>query len=319
MTDDGQVPLGEYPHQQGGQQSNSYQATPAEGELPPYQGQYFGQPGQAQPWLGPINPLYNAPMVFREQGLDIVQSITYGFKATFARPGLWVGGCAILLIGTPVLFLLLGLLGSLGGSAQTEAGFGIVVALVGGALMIGCLLLAPHLITLMIRQVDGERLSWKELLRVTRWGSTILTYILVGIITAVVLVVLCGILFACVFAVINASESGNSTVEVFGVILIILFYVGIILIGIVVSTLMITAPYYAAEGRHNPVEAIKVGIADVRRNFWSFIGLNLLWSVIQSVAVLITFGLAWVVLVPAQYHSIAFAYRQSSRASYPNV
>ena len=281
----------------------------------PHQVGYSGS-GQGQPTM---NFLYNAQMVVRDRGLDTMQAIKYGFKATFARPVLW-------LVGTVIFFLAL-----TGASFMSvfdpnyltdSSGFGLgefalVVQLV---VTIACWLVMPLIIFLAIKQVDGYRLSLSQVMEGARWGRGLATSILVGLIVGIPTLLVFIALTGTSFVRLVDSDPAAYGDDFFALFF---FIVGAALLVSVLAMFLglffQTATHYAVEDRAGIMDSIKSGAADVKRNYWPFLGLTLLWALINMAGAFMTFGLAYIVLLPASLNSVAFAYRQISRAPYPNI
>ena len=264
--------------------------------------------------LVPINPLYNVPQVVRAHDVDIFQSILYGFKATIVRPGLWIGGHVLVFVGVFLTIIVTafasGVLSEINEPLST-----ILLAFVVFAICIAWFLALPIVDMLALGQIDGQRMSISEARKAVHWGPALATLLLVAGISVIVLLVLALCVGLIAFVVFEASGSTSSAPFI-------VFFLAYLLMFVVLfanQMLLATATKYAVEGRYGPWQSIKAGVADVCRNFWSFVGLWLLWTLIASAVGTVTLGLSTLITTPAFYHCLAFAYRQSSRAPYPNI
>lgn len=319
MTDNnggyGQYPSSEHPEDQPnfGQQPVG---NPYSGAAPGAAftgGDFYGDYAAQQPQAN-INHLYNAPMVVRERGLNIGQCLTYGFKATFARPLLWILGAFI--------YCVISFFSGFFGAATTEingGGSSIVAQLPNMFVSLVIFVLSPHIYYALIKQVDGEKLTLNQVMAGVKWLPGIATMILTGIICVVPVFIL-----SAIFVLPTIKRMANATYvsqdEIVG--LAIGMVGAICLITFVSLFFMIlfqTAVYYAVEGRTGVIGAIKTGVRDVARNYLLFLVLSFIVSIALMIGFVITFGLGLVILLPVAAHTMVYAYRQMSQAPYPNI
>lgn len=268
-----------------------------------------------------VHPLLRAQMVTRERGLDIGQAISYGLRATFARPMLWLGGTACVGFVYAVRDLTTWLLAQpeVAGSGLRALLWPLEVLLFPVDLV--CFLLTPMVIFLLIKQVDGDKLTLREAVSGASWWR--------GLAVSCVLFVLAVLpLGVAIDALVRAwsTEMGELlTGSVAREDLVNAIYLNSVLPATLVVVVLClvsfleTAVYYATEGRQGIVGAFRDGAMDVARNYGTYLLFVGTLAGVGLVVSLLTFGLGMLVVVPASCHAHVFAYRQISRAPYPNI
>ena len=268
-----------------------------------------------------VHPLLRAQMVTRERGLDIGQAISYGLRATFARPLLWLGGTACVGFAYAVKDLTTWFLAQpeIAGSGLRALLWPLEVFLFPVDLV--CFLLTPMVIFLLIKQVDGDKLTLREAVSGASWWR--------GLAVSCVLFVLAVLpLGAAIDALVRAwsTEMGELlTGSVAREDLVNAIYLNSVLPATLVVVVLClvsfleTAVYYAIEGRQGIVGAFRDGAMDVARNYGTYLLFVGTLAGVGLVVSLLTFGLGMLVVVPASCHAHVFAYRQISRAPYPNI
>ncbi|MCS4490992.1 hypothetical protein [Corynebacterium sp. ES2715-CONJ3] len=329
MTDKHEPPLGEDPGSEGFQHPESAQPYSEN----PY-GYYgdgtsagFSDPVQDRP--DKINPYTETRMVTRDKGLDIMMAFSYAFKATFAKPLLWIGGAALFLLLSLIVGIAYGVLGfySSGGmiadpnavdgaiyEVQAEDSLSSTLLTFGISLIIAAL--SPFLLALLLDQIDGRPLSWAGMKERTNYVPVFLVALLVSLIIQVPTLLIQVALGANSSTMFVDPETGLPTVAIGALITTVL----VSNLWLFIASLFLSfCEYLVADRRDSVIGSIGTSISIVLKNFFPVLGATLLIGLVAGLGTIVTCGLGAVILLPAIYHFSVHMYRQLAHGEYPEM
>lgn len=268
----------------------------------------YQQSSYALPSVGVagFNSIVGAQMVTRGSGLDILQAIKYGFKATFARPLLWLLGS--------FLFLLVSSSNSIIQSIRGGFDVGYVPG-IGSAVFELIIILVvfffyPIIFAALLVQIDGQEVSMDTIKARLNYPQTLLTSLLVSLVFIIPL----GISF---FFIVSSASFGYSMAASLGTIFLSL---GVFLLfTLFIGVFVFLAVYLTVDGQAFGFDAIKKSCKTIAGVYFPWIGLVLLSGLLAASASLITCGLASIIMYPVCAHAIAHGYRQVANLPYPAV
>ena len=296
------APQGQSSYQTGAEQG--YPAPPSYGATS-YSQSSYGVPAATQPvGAGGVNPILNVPMVTRESGLEIMQAIRYGFKATFARPLLWILGTLLVLLPSFISGVIQGFQSA---SYPTDAP-SVVPSVFELVIYAVYFFLAPFLTSALLVQLDGQEVTLDTIKARLKYPQVLLVTFLAGLCSAIPWVVY-------IFVISSSASSASTVEETLGVIVLSTIVVSLVslLLGIFISL----ATYLAVDGQAFGFAAIVNSCKLVARAYLPFLGFMILMGLISGFGSFITCGVGALVFVPATLHAYTHAYRQMAHLPYP--
>jgi len=270
------------------------------------------------------NALYETNMLKRESGLSIGMTFTYGYKAIMKNPVLW------LVLGAVVGVIMAAM--NYWGRRQLQAQIqeqmqnmmagsstSTNVTVMTPAMMIVYLVLAlvvilvsPILCAAILTQLDGEAVTKETVKARMNYVQTLISAVLVALVMGVF------------FGISGLASKYLSSLTVAGI-------VGLLVSLVVFFTLPLfgLAPGFASESRASGLNSIVANFTAMKKAYFPFLGVLLLWGVIFVVASLIVslggiigmiVGAILVMFIaPVLVNSMGHAYRQMSGAPYPQM
>lgn len=239
--------------------------------------------------------------------VSITESIAWGFRATFAGWQVWV-------LGTLAVLAVVALLGGLGFWADVNyvgSGGSVLGTATNMITNFGMLFLMPLVYNLALGHISRGRVDWGMLRQNLNYLPTLGMVVLVSVITAAVVAVITvpGVLVA--FASVDPAAAARGDLPAGAMIGLVVTMLLVLLVALIVGPLTMLWSWTVADRRAPFGAAIGVGFRAALRNFFPLLGLNILLGLITLVLVVITFGLALLVVLPASYNAQAHAYRQA--------
>ena len=269
------------------------------------------------------NALYETNMLKRESGLSIGMTFTYGYKAIMKNPVLWLA------IGAVVGVIMAAMnywnqrqlqaqiqeqMQNMMAGSSTSANVTVMppaMSIVSLVLLLVVILVSPILYAAILTQLDGEAVTMETVKARMNYVQTLISTVLVGLVPIVIV----GIsVLASMFLQLKALSIVNLV---------------LLLVMLVVAPMLGLAPWLASESRASGLNSIGASFSAVKKSYFWFLGLLLLWGVIFVVGSLIVslggiigviVGAILVMLIaPVLVNSMGHAYRQMSGAPYPQM
>lgn len=235
--------------------------------------------------------------------MDAVAAWGFGFQQTFANWRTWIviGLVAILL---PTLL----------------AAF---VPFIGGFFQIALLFIYPLLYSFALLQTLSRR--WKfDGLKAPAYGPTLGMMVLVGVITLLVVVVALAI--STIFfgdslrnalELLDPAQIENDPMAIMPLLRALLgMFVVVSAVAFFLMPLLVFQSWYAADRAGSFGTAFNEGFRAGKRNYGQLLLFSLI-SMLLSIAIVLTLGLAVIVITPASILAMAYAYRQVSGGPVP--
>ncbi len=268
------------------------------------------------------NALYETNMLKRESGLSIGMTFTYGYKAIMKNPVLWlVLGAVVGVIMAAMNYWNQRQLQAqiqeqmqnmmAGSSTSTNVTVMTSASIVSLVLMLVVILVSPILYAAILTQLDGEAVTMETVKARMNYVQTLISTALVGLVPIV-------------FVGISVLASMFLQVKTLSIVNLVLS-----LVMLVVAPMLGLAPWLASESRASGLNSIGASFSAVKKSYFWFLGLLLLWGVIFVVASLIVslggiigmiVGAILVMFIaPVLVNSMGHVYRQMSGAPYPQM
>ncbi|MDO5031697.1 hypothetical protein [Corynebacterium sp.] len=247
--------------------------------------------------------------------VSALYALKWGFVNAVRNPVLWLLG-AIALFAVQYLPILV---------VQIATGFdenSSAPTVAQGIMTIVSVVLGIAIYRLALFQVDDPRTSWSYLFKNVRWGSTLVVSIIVGVVTGILALIAVFIGFAIFggtvgFEVLN-NPDGMSDEQIFGMLGTIFGVIAVLaLVSFLLSPLWFFMTWMAADGA-SVGEAISRGFKLGTQNYAQVLLYSFLLGA-MSLASIITFGLALIVVAPAGQLAAAHLLRQAKGAYAPEV
>ncbi len=254
---------------------------------------------------GVTNPILNVPMVTKGKGLDIMQAFNYGFKATFARPLLWIVGTLLVVLPYAVISAFYSFQ-----SGTTAPSYGGMI--IEGIIYLAILLISPYFLGAALVQIDGQEVTTANLKARVNYPQALLTMVLVFLCNVIPLAIIGYFAYGSIF------DSGLSSFED----LLLQMALGNLLMGLygfLVATLFSLAVSLTIDGRAFSIEAIKQSVKAIASVYFPWLGMNILVGIMLTLIALVTCGLGTIIAVPVMMHIQVHAYRQVTQGAYPSV
>lgn len=276
----------------------------------PYSG-YSGSQGPG-PYVGDPGGGAGLPTEQSSGRVDIMRAVRFGFRGVFANPLVWI-------LGTFVLGLIYILLSSLAGALAYAIDPNGTMS--GDALSIGnifsnvVILAVTIIITIGVMRgslitVDGKRAALRDFLHPVNVGQTVLLMIILSAVGMVI-----GVIFQNLALSAVVADPTSTMVEVNNSALV--WFLLLLLVAMLLNPLYGYWIWYTADGRESAGSAIGVGFRDAARNYPKLLAYSVLGGIVMSVTIVVTFGLALVVLLPVSLLISAHLYRQMSGGVVP--
>ena len=178
-------------------------------------------------------------------------------------------------------------------------------------LVLVVILISPILCAAILTQLDGEAVTMETVKARMNYVQTLISTVLVGL----VLILLS-----------STSMWAPSLLSLFVALIVSLL---VSLVALIVTPLLCLAPWFASESRASGLNSIVANFTAMKKAYFPFLGLLLLWGVIFVVASLIvsfggiigviTSAILVMFIAPVLVNSMGHAYRQMSGAPYPQM
>lgn len=280
----------------------------------------YGQPHIAGTGVVGFNPLYNVNMVTREKGVAVMSAISYGFKAVFKNPVLWIVG-ALLFCVVAFFFAFVFGLGQLfygldsGGldpenlNAYSEPS--VVKILLNLLSYVPLILVSPLILTAALLQIDGNQVTWDAIKARMNYQQAIYASLLTLLISGIPLVIQ------------QYLSMSATSIDAYGEVQLHTGkIIGSFLLGLIVwllTIILMFAIYLAVESRATATEAITQSAKAVFTSFWPILGYMILMILICAVGTIFTLFIGIIILGPASVNASAHVYRQATNAPYPEI
>ncbi len=254
-----------------------------------------------------------------EQGsgrIDVMRAISWGFRQAFRNWTVWI-------LGVLVFLALSAVGGAIGGLFGTPAANGTGLAVSSGVnVLVSVLMMAIGVFVLRgtLHQVDDPGMGWGHFTRDVNFWPTLLLQLLIGLLTSALMFVVAGGAiagFASEFADPTAIETATeeqlmaSMGSLIGAILL------VVLISVALNPLVVFMPYYLVERRADFAGAVREGFRAGVRNYLRLVLTYVVAGLLVILAVILTFGLATIVLIGPWYLAQAHMYRQAAGGALP--
>ena len=312
--------------------ANQYGQQPPQGGFDPAAGQYAPQQQSGPQLPAPVagvevvgqNALYETNMLKRESGLSIGMTFTYGYKAIMKNPVLWLAiGAVVGVIMAVVNYLnqrqlqaqIQEQMQNIMAGSSTSANVTVMtptMMIVYLVLVLVVILISPILCAAILTQLDGEKVTMETVKARMNYVQTLISAALV----ALVLIVFSGI-----SGLASKYLSSLMVASIVGLLVSLAVFFTLPLFGL--------APGFASESRASGLNSIVANFTAMKKAYFPFLGLLLLWGVIFVVASLIvsfggiigviTSAILVMFIAPVLVNSMGHAYRQMSGAPYPQM
>lgn len=261
---------------------------------PGYGPGYGGAPGGS-----PHDGLINSGEHGTQPGkVDIMMAVRFGFKAVFSNALIWLLGTVVLFIALLALTFIFGV----DETGQTSLATDLVI----GALS---LVVSVLIYTGVLRQVDKRKIRLKDFVENINFlptlGILLLTGLIAGLIATLLITALIG----------GTATTAQPTVE--EVLTVLGGTLGVMLLMVLLTPLYSYMPWYAADRREGFVGAIVQGFRDGKRNYFRLLAYHVIAGFLVVLAIIVTFGLAAVVLPAVSVVISGHIYRQISSGQFP--
>lgn len=305
-------PQGGYPGPgQGSGQLPGYQgygAYPQQGQnqygQQGYEQQGYNQYGQPNQYGGPGGP----GLVRGDGRVNIMMAVRFAFKATFANGLIWLLGTllflfAIFALSMGVTFLAI--------DPSSPTGMNPLMMDVSNFLISAvAVVLSVFIYTGALSQVNKPKIQlsdfWTKLHFWPTLGVVILVALIGGVVGGVISFLLMGPLMSD-----PTTVTPEQVMSMFGALAV------VILVVLLISPLTSYMAWYAADGREGVFGAVRAGFRDGARNYLRLLAFMVVASILMTVAIMITLGLAMIILVPAYLLAMAHIYRQMAGEPHP--
>lgn len=229
------------------------------------------------------------------------EAFSYGFKAVFLDPWLWI-------LGALIYFVLSFGISYGANSGNSDTGLSdFTVSVIS-------MFFTPFIYHLALRSIDGVKLSVGVAFDGIRYlpilGATIVT----GIISALAMAPMWLGFLATGFA---NMDTGVTEDEAISLLLQFLLWAAVgLLVALFVTPFTVLFPFYLADG-HGFGESWRANFADVKRNYGTLLGFVVVSGIFIAIGGLITIGIGLIILLPFYYNALAYIYRSISGQTYP--
>lgn len=227
-----------------------------------------------------------------------MMAVRFGFKAVFSNALIWLLGTVVLFIALLALTFIFGV----DETGQTSLATDLVI----GALS---LVVSVLIYTGVLRQVDKRKIRLKDFVENINFlptlGILLLTGLIAGLISTLLITALIG----------GTATTAQPTVE--EVLTVLGGTLGVMLLMVLLTPLYSYMPWYAADRREGFVGAIVQGFRDGKRNYFRLLAYHVIAGFLVVLAIIVTFGLAAVVLPAVSVVISGHIYRQISSGQFP--
>ncbi|AKK11281.1 DUF2189 domain-containing protein [Corynebacterium uterequi] len=260
---------------------------------PGYAGSYYGTPGlgdaaaERPVGTGKVHPF---------------KALSWGMSTAFANWRLWI----LLPLAFILAFAVYGLVNALlsepaYGEVPTTSPISTwvtsVLAFIGGLFLINAL----------VRQLDRPKVGWRDLVEGINLWPLVGVSLVVGLINGLLGLIFAGAFFKTVFTA--SSEELKDPAVLQG------FFLGIgayMLVSLVVSPLLVFAPYYVADRQAGVFSAVGKGFKASLRNYFSLLLFYIVVTVGSVLITIITFGIGTIFIYSGFMLAVAYMYREAA-------
>ena len=249
------------------------------------------------------------PPLHQQPSVRVGMVISYGFKAVFEQPLMWILGALVYLVVVhgPNAFFAPDTSDMLTGIYTTDlVNFGGVWSTVAS------LLCFPIVFTVALLQLDGVPITVENIKAKLNYPQALLTNFLMNIIMIGVLFTVSVIFLVSALMLVPDDSVGAIFIGVVFVVFV------MFALYLVCMTLFGFSLLFAVDGRAFTASALKQSIYFGRKSFWPLVAFHLLSVLIVTSGSLLSLGLAAVILIPAiSVNAAVHVYRQATNAYYP--
>lgn len=291
----------------------SYPSTPHPEDTPGYGAGYPGYAGYGAGQPSSAQPAFGQP-----QGTGKVQpmeAVSWAFGAVFRNWPVWILGFVVLGIATVAGSILIELaFGGFDAGAAAQMSIGYQ----GAQLLLGLALVALTIFIYhgALRQVDKARIGLGDFTDNVNFGPAFGLSILLQVVSTVFLAVLAvPLLFVDNPIGETQMSSTDESLAFLGGLLLALGLV--VLVTVLIAPLTMFMVWFVIDRRAGLRGGIVEGFRAGLRNYGRLLAFTVVAGLVMGVAVIVTFGLALIVLTPAMMLAQAMMFRQAAAGPLP--
>lgn len=268
-----------------------------------------GQPGfndYAQGYQGQGGQPAAGQLVRGDGRVDIMMAVRFGFKSVFSNALLWILGTVIFFFAVLALSIIIGLVTT---DPQNVSEVTVAADIANFLVSLVSLAFSVVLYTGALKQVDKPKIGLRDFREGLNFWPTFGVLAVIGVVAAVI----SGILAAVMVGPILLTGDAPTETAIMGMLggLLLMF-----LVVLLVTPLYTYMPWYAADRREGFLGSIKHGFRDGARNYLKLLAYHVVAGLLMMIAVVITLGLAFIILAPAGLIISAHIYRQIAGEPY---
>ncbi|WP_018295688.1 hypothetical protein [Corynebacterium lubricantis] len=270
----------------------------------------YGGYGSADPQFGQGNQ-HMQPMVNTNGKIDVFRSVSWAFPTMFSNAVVWILGALLTGVVIFILAVPMGMALAAGGGGQSSFFMDALAAIVG-------VFLSLFLLRGAIWQVDKRKITYRDLITEVNMWPAFATSLLVSLAMLVVsggLALLIGGDQA--LALMGYSSTPiTDPADISGRAILGVFLASIV--AVLVRPLLAFPVHFIVERRATSIgQAFVLSYEAGKRNYLRLLGYNIVAGVLAMMIIVVTFGLAALIVLPALILIDAHMYRQAAGGPVP--
>lgn len=306
------------PQDYGYNEPGSYGAYPGQG-YQNYQDPAFGNEGQAGAATPAVGDSNRAELQPESGSLKAIPAIQWAGATLFRNWIVWILGALLYLaavLGYTFIF-----------SRETSIQFGTTMVetttMAPGAeilLLLISLAVQPLIYNVAVRQLDRQRITWRDVVEGVNYWPIIGATVLVGLISMAALLVLSiimGLITTLLMGTAITGQAEGGTLSFISVLALLVLVFLFLVVIMAVTLLFVFSLWLVADRRATVGKSIGESFQAARRNLGKLLLINILGGLATLVMALVTFGLGLIILLPLWQLTVAHLYRQATGGLVP--
>lgn len=239
-----------------------------------------------------------------DNNIDLMNTISYGFRKTFDNAKLWIIGSIILFFGYAILS---GVVNYTTASTGEVNGYYTTIQLIPFLITF---FLTPIIIGLALYEFDNDNAKFSDINKNIDYVNCLKVSGILYVVGLAIIGIISMVSSYTFLAPLTSSDTvdlnDNSTpLILFGVLFIV-----VLLVSFFVSPFFMFTTWLAADKKTTVKESFVQGFEIGKKHYTTILLWSLTLTILSIMVSLITLGLAMIIIMPALYLSEAFLYRQ---------
>lgn len=239
------------------------------------------------------------------QNIDLMDTISYGFKKAFSNWKLWLVGSFLFLLS---FFVLGGVAGFVSASNNGNEDSSVMIVQV--IVQVLAFFITPFIIGLALHEYSNQSTRLTDAKKMIDYVNCLKVNAVLYLISIAVLGVIAmigSITFLAPVLTDNTIDIENNATPLIGLMLLI---IGLMIVSFFIAPLFMFDAWLAADKSTSIKESIVQGFNIGKKHYTTIILWYLTFSILSFILTVITLGLASIVIIPAVYLSQAYLYKQ---------